>query len=191
MKLNLINRTFPIILLSILTAGCDSLTERNENVTVTLDSFNLVGSANSAFQSRAVITGNPGCTASNVSLNGLLATTENFDEIDEFLESLDIRSVRYRISNNTTSSDITASFQMTDPTSNQLTNIAAVSIAANTNVDDWITLPFLDGGAAIAQHYMDNRASQFLYCAEGSPNSSDISLTMELQLDLNVTVDLL
>jgi hypothetical protein len=190
MNLKYFKPVYTIVFLSLLTAGCDSLTEREENVTINLDSFNLVGSSSGALQARAIVTGNPGCTASNVSLNGLLATTENFDEIDEFLESLDIRSVRYRISNNTTGSDITASFQMTDPATNQLTNVAAVSIPADTNVNEWATLPFLEGGASVAEHYMDNRDSQFLYCVQGSPNSSDISLTMELQLDVNVTVDL-
>lgn len=192
MNLSYLKRTYTIIFISILATGCDSLTEREENVTINLDSFNLVGSSSGAFQARAVVTGNPGCTASNASLNGLLATTDNFDEIDEFLESLDIRSVRYRISNNTTNSDITASFQMTDPSSsNQLANVAAVTIPANTNVDEWATLPFIDAGASVAEFYMDNRDSQFIYCIEGSPNSSNISLTMDLQLDVNVTVDLL
>jgi len=186
-KINL----YPVLFIAALTAGCESLTETEESVTITLDSFNLIGSSNTSVLTRATITGNPGCSAGNTSLNTLLANVDNFDDIDEFLDSLDINAVRYRINNNSTSSDITASFQMTDPASSELADVASVNIPANTNIDEWTNLPFVDGGAGIAQHYMDNRDSEFLYCAEGTPNSSDISLTMDLQLDLTVTVDLL
>jgi len=72
-----------------------------------------------------------------------------------------------------------------------LTTVASIQIPANQVISDWTTLPFTDNGASVVQHYMDNLDSSFLYCAEGQPNQSELSLTMELQLDLTVTVDLL
>ena len=170
--------------------GCDSLTEREENVRIQLDSFNLIGTNNSPF-ARAFVTGNPACTASMTSLNTLLTTVDNYDDIEEYLETLDINQVEYRISNNNTAVDTVGSMQMTDPATDQLTTVASISIPANTNVTDWANLPFTDGGAAIVQHYMDDLNDNFLYCAEGTPNSSDLSMTLELRLDLTVTVDLL
>lgn len=168
-----------------------SLTEKDEDVTVTLDSFNLVGTSSGFVSGRAQITGNPACTAANTSLNALLAQVDNYDDFDNKLESLDINEVRYRITRNDTPTVVSGEFQMTDPTGGQLITVASVSIPANGLVTEWTTLPFVGNGESVAQHYMDNLDDSFLYCAEGSPNSSELSLTMELQLDLTVTIDVL
>lgn len=174
--------------------GCEDLTTRDESVTIELDSFNLVGTGTAegaAFTTRAVVSGNPACTASQVSLNGLLAQVDNYDDIDEYLDTLDINSIRYRITANTTPVDASGVMQMTDNASGQLTTIASIDIPANQTVNEWTLFPFVEGGAAIVRHYMDNRDAQFLYCAQGSPDRADLSMTIDLQMDLTVTVDLL
>ncbi len=190
MRIKSSGKVFLIASMSGILLGCDSLTEREENVRIQLDSFNLIGTNNSPL-ARALVTGNPACTASMTSLNTLLVTVDNYDDIEEYLETLDINQVEYRISNNNTAVDAIGSMQMTDPATDQLTTVASINIPANTNVTDWTNLPFTDGGAAIVQHYMDDLNDSFLYCAEGSPNTSDLSMTLELRLDLTVTVDLL
>lgn len=189
------NRTtfIPLIPLSLaltVLAGCDSITERDVDVKVNLDTVNLVGTGTEGLQ-RATVTGNPACTASSTNLSSLLATADNYDDFDEYLEDVDINTVRYRVTQNSTPVDATGVFQMTDPATQQLTTVASIVIPANTSTDGFATFPFVDGGAAIVQHYMDNQNASFTYCAEGSPNSSELNMTIELQLDMNVTIDVL
>lgn len=180
-----------IIAIALVTiSACDDLTEKSEDVTVTLDSFNLVGNNGNAF-SRATVTGNPACTASMTSLNSLLAQTDNFDDIKDKLESLDINQIQYRITANRTPVEASGLMQMTSPDTGQLTPVASVSIPANGVVSDWTLFPFSENGASVVQHYMDNLDANFLYCAEGRPNSSELSMTIELRLNMTVTVDLL
>ena len=176
---------------SLVLQGCDDLTQREEDVAITLDTFNLIGTDSGSIGARATVTGNPACTSSQINLNSLLAQVDNFDEIDEYLETLDVNAVRYRITQNSTPVEATGSMQMTDPATGNLVAIASVAVPANQTVDDWTALPFIGDGANILNHYLDNRDANFLYCAEGSPNSADLSMTIQLQLDLLVTVDLL
>jgi len=89
----------------------------------------------------ATVTGNPACTASQTTLNSLLAQVDNFDDIDE--------------------------------------------------VPDFAPLPFTDGGQAVVQHYLSNRDASFLYCAQASAGAESLDMSVELQLSLTVTVDLL
>ena len=170
--------------------GCENLTKRSESVTIQLDTFNLVGNGGTDML-RAVVTGNPACTAENTSLNSLLAQVDNYDDIVDYLDSLDINQVQYRITSNNTPADTVGSMQMSDPDTGQLQTIASINIPENSLVEEWTALPFEDGGAAIAQHYMDNLADEFLYCANGSPDESTLSMTLELRLQLTVTIDLL
>lgn len=179
-----------LILSALLLIGCENLTKRSESVTIELDTFNLVGNGDSGML-RAVVTGNPACTAENTSLNSLLSQVSNYDDIVDYLETLDINQVQYRVTSNSTPEDTVGSMQMSDPNTGQLETIASINIPANGLVEDWTTLPFEDGGAAIAQHYMDNLGDEFLYCANGSPNAATLSMTLQLRLQLTVNIDLL
>jgi len=187
----------PIALgLAVLT-GCDNLTERDENVTITLDTFNLSGvgpDQKIELKDRvilATVTGNPACTASQTTLNSLLAQVDNFDDIDEFLDQINLNAIRYRIATNNTQADASASMTMTDPATNQLVTVAAVDVSANALVPDFAPLPFTDGGQAVVQHYLSNRDASFLYCAQASAGAESLDMSVELQLSLTVTVDLL
>lgn len=183
-------RLTPIAVILLLLQACDSITERDEDVTVNLDSFNLVGGQSQGL-ARATVTGNPACTAAPITLNSLLTSAENYDDFDEYLESIDINSVRYRITQNSTAVESNGTFQMTDPATGQLTTVASVSIPANTTSATYAPLPFVDNGRTILQHYMDNLDATFSYCAEGSPDTSELNMTMDLQLNMTVTIDIL
>ena len=180
-----------LIVVSLLTvSGCDDLTERDETVTVTLDSFNLEGNGSNAF-SRANFSGNPACTESPTSLNDLLDQANIDSDVREYLDTLRINQIQYRITRNSTSEPIIGTMQMTDSATEGLTTVARVDIPGNGIVADWTLFPFIDNGANIAQHYLSNLDAQFTYCAEGSPNYSDLSLTLELRFNMIVTVDLI
>ncbi len=172
-------------------SGCSDLDERDENVTVTLDSFNLVGDGGDAF-TRAVFSGNPACTESSTSLDSLLDRADIDSDVREYLNTLSINQIQYRITANSTPAPIVGSMQMTDPATGNLTTVATVNIPENGLVTEWTEFPFTDaeGGADIVQHYLSNLNDDFKYCAEGSPNSSDLSLTLELRLNMTVTVEL-
>jgi len=173
-------------------SACSDLTERETDVTVELDTFNLIGTGEAnGILARATVSGNPACTASQTSINTLLAQVDNFDDIDEFLDSLDLNAIRYRIPTNNTPVAASGVMQMTDPVTGGLVTVASVALAANETVPEWTNFPFAEGGAAIVNNYLDNRDSMFLYCMEGSPNSADLTMTFELELDMTVTVDLL
>jgi len=174
--------------------ACDDLTQREEDVTITLDTFDLVGTDGAPLNgvnTRARVSGNPGCTAEQTSLNSLLAQVDNFDDFDDFLETIDLRTLRYRVSNNNTPVATSASMEMTDPATNELVTIASVEIGANENFDDFRAFPFSDIGAATVTHFLDNLDASFLYCVEGTPNSSELQMSIDLELDLVVTVDIL
>ena len=179
------------IALSLALQSCtDDITKKDVDVEVDLGTFNLMGS-DSEFTVRATFSGNPACAASETSLNALLAQADNFDDIDDALDSVDIDSIRYRITRNNTAVAATGSVQMTDPTTEELVEVASVSIPANALVSDWTEFPFVGNGEEVVEHYMDNLDDSFLYCAQGSPNSNELDMTLQLQMDLTVTVDIL
>ncbi len=177
-------------LMLVLQSCSDDLTKKDIDVEVTLDTFNLVGSSNGN-TARATVSGNPACSASNTSINALLAQADNYDDIDDALDSLDINSIRYRITRNDTAVAATGSMQMTDASTGNLKTIASVAIPANQLVSDWTKFPFVENGADIIEHYLDNLDQSFMYCAQGSPNSNELDMTLQLQLDLTATVDIL
>lgn len=176
--------------------GCDSLTERDESVTISLDTFNLTGTGPSADSDAdrvilATVTGNPACTASQTTLNSLLSQVDNFDDIDQYLDRINLNEIRYRIPVNNTSADATASMTMTDPSTNQLVTVASVTVPANSTVDEFIPFPFTDGGQAVVQHYLNNLDASFLYCAQAGAGGATLDMSVNLQLSLTVTIDLL
>ncbi len=169
-------------------SSTDDLTKRDIDINVVLDAFNLVGTG--GIQSLAVSGGNPSCSTDSVSINELLAQVDNMSEIEDFLDKMKISQVSYRITRNDTPVDITGALQMTDPNTNSIVDIASTTIPALTTVDAWTPLPFTSGGDEIVQHFLDQRSESFSYCAAGTPDDSQISLTIELRLDMVVTVDL-
>lgn len=187
-----ITRLAAIAACATLLQGCDNLTTRDEKVSINLDSFALQGPlSQDDITFRALVSGgNPLCSGPTT-LNQLLLTVDNYNDIKDYLDSIDINTVRYKISNNTTPVAAVGEFRMTDPATEEIGNVASVAIPAETDVTDWTPFPFVEGGAAIAQHYMDNLDASFSYCARGTPGRDDLSMTIELQLGLTVKVDLL
>ncbi len=179
-----------ILSLMLIMQSCsDDLTKKKIGVEVDLGSFDLIGS-DSGF-ARATVSGNPACSASNTTLNELLAQADNYDDFDDRLDSIDIDNIRYRITRNNTAVVAEGSMQMTDASSGDLVSVASVSIPANQTLSEWTKFPFVGNGESVVEHYLDNRNESFMYCAEGSPNSNELDMTLELQLDLTVKVDLL
>lgn len=179
-----------LALMLILQSCSDDLTEKDVGVEVDLGSFNLIGSSNELAMF-AVVPGNPACAAASTSLKALLAQVDNFDEIDDALDSIDLNNIRYRITQNDTFVAATGSMQITDASTGELVTVASVDIPANTLVSNWTNLPFVGNGKAVVQHYLDHLDDNFMYCAEGSPNSNELDMTIQLQLDLTATIDLL
>ncbi len=177
-------------LMFILQSCTDDLTKKDVDVEVDMGTFNLMGSAN-GLATLATVSGNPACAASKTSLNELLAQTDNFDDIDDALDSIDLNNVRYRITRNNTSVAATGSMQMTDASTGQLVTIASVNIPASQVVSNWTNFPFVGNGKVVIEHYLDNLDDDFMYCAEGTPNSNELDMTLQLQLDLTATVDIL
>ena len=171
--------------------GCDSLTEIDEDVLVRLNSFQIEGTAEGAVQTRASLIGNPACTPEPITLNTLLAEADNFDKVDDFLETLDINGVRFRVNNNTTPVPVGVDVLLSDPVSGNLVPVASAELAAGQTVGEWVVMPFTENGQSIIQHYLDNLSAEFLYCGSAQPDSSQVSLGFDLQMDLTVTLDLL
>lgn len=177
-------------------SGTDDLLTTTQNVDVTLDSFQLTSAPpeGSSQLGRAAIaaatTGdNPSC--GSTSLDSLLADNSDWEDIVDRLKDVEIDQVRYKVSNNMTGVPITGKLSLTDPVTSELTTIGEVYIDANANVNEWTSLPFVGNGQNIVNHYLSNRGVTFEYCAEGSPNDESLSLTLEIQLGLEVVVKIL
>jgi hypothetical protein len=177
--------------------GCgddDSLTSRTEEGTVSLGSFDLLGLAGPGVQQQqlsvviAASGNNPSC--GTTSLDALLSEDSSWNDLVSRIERIGIDQVRYRITRNDTSVEITGSLQM-GPDMGSLADVGSVKIPAFATVTDWTALPFVEGGATIVQTYLDNRGSSFTYCAWGEPDVAALSLTIEIQLDINVTVSII
>jgi hypothetical protein len=160
--------------------GCgddDSLTSRTEEGTVSLGSFDLLGLAGPGVQQQqlsvviAASGNNPSC--GTTSLDALLSEDSSWNDLVSRITSV----------------EITGSLQM-GPDMGSLADVGSVKIPAFATVTDWTALPFVEGGATIVQTYLDNRGSSFTYCAQGSPDVAQLSLTIEIQLDINVTVSI-
>ena len=176
---------------ALLVSACDSLTEIDEDVLVKLNSFQIVGTPEGALQTRASLIGNPACTPVPITLNTLLADSDNYDKIDDFLETLDINTVRFRVNNNTTPSPVAVEILLSDPVTGDLVPVATGELSASQTFGEWTTMPFTDNGEAVIQHYMDNLSDEFLYCGSVDPDNSQVSLGFDLQMDLTVTLDVL
>ena len=174
----------------VMLQGCESLTERTEDVTVTLDTFSLIGNGTNSTL-RVSSPGNPSCSTAETSIREQLASADNFDDFDEFLESIEINSVRYRVTQNSTPVEINGSFSLTDPGTGELAIAAAVVIPSTATNAEFIDFPFVENGLSLLQHYVDNLDSRFSYCVQGTPDSSELNLQLELQLDMDVTIDIL
>ena len=188
-----------VLVPSLFIAGCsgtDDLLTTTENVDVTLDSFQLTysppaGSAEKieVAKAAAATVDNPSC--GTVNLNDLLADNPDWEDIADRIKKVEIDKVRYKVTNNLTAVPITGKLMLTDPVSSELTTVAEVSIAANANVEEWTELPFVGNGKDTVNHYLSNRGVTFEYCAEGSPNDESLSLTLGIELGLDVVVKIL
>lgn len=179
-------------------SGTDDLLTTTENVDVTLDTFQLTYApppespklVGAAITAAAIATGdNPSC--GSTSLNSLLSDNSSWNDIADRLKKVEIDQVRYRVTNNLTGVLIAGKLLLTDPVTNELTSVGEVNIEANANVPDWTPLPFVGNGRDIVNHYLSNRDVTFQYCAEGTPNAESLSLTIEIQLEVDATVKIL
>ena len=188
-----------VLVPSLFIIGCsetDDLLTTKQDVDVTLDSFQLTYSPPAGASelgntpTAAATTGdNPSC--GTVNLNDLLADNPDWEDIADRIKSVEIDKVRYKVTNNLTAVPITGKLMLTDPTSSELTTVGEVSINANANVEEWTELPFVGNGKATVNHYLSNRGVTFEYCAEGSPNDESLSLTLGIELGLDVVVKIL
>ena len=164
----------------------NNLTTHTEDVEVELDPITLTGTqvGRVAFAVRA-------CGGEQTSLNDLLALAGSWDpDWEDYLQDISIQEVAYQITDNTTPDDVSLSLQVTDPdsTTQELVPVASTTIAASTDVDVWTPFPFADGGAAIVQHYLNNRDAEFAFCAEADPDDPALSLTVWFRLNIEVEV---
>lgn len=188
-----------VLVPSLLIIGCsgtDDLLTTKQNVDVTLDSFQLTYSPPAGASelgntptAAATTVDNPSC--GTVNLNDLLADNPDWEDIADRIKSVEIDKVRYRVTDNFTAVPITGQLKLTDPVTSALTTVGEVSIAANTNVEEWTDLPFVGNGKNTVNHYLSNRGVTFEYCAEGSPNDESLSLTLGIELGLDVVVKIL
>lgn len=184
---------------SLFIAGCsgtDDLLTTKQDVDVELDSFQITYNppAGSSELGKAAIgaatTGdNPSC--GSVNLSELLAENPDWEDIADRIKEVEIDNVRYKITNNLTNFDITGKLSLTDPVTKVLTTVGEVFIPANANVPDWTELPFIGNGKSTVNYYLSNRGVTFDYCAEGSPNDDGLSLTLGIQMGLDVVVKIL
>src|SRR3990170_6659416 len=177
-------------------SGTDDLLTTNQDVDVTLDSFQLTYSPPAGASelgntpTAAATTGdNPSC--GSVNLNDILADNPDWEDIADRIKKVEIDKVRYKVTNNLTAVPITGKLMLSDPVTTELTTVGEVSIAANTDIPDWTELPFVGNGKNTVNHYLSNRDVTFEYCTEGSPNDESISLTIGIQLGLDVVVKIL
>ncbi len=188
---------FTVLVPSMLITGCsgtDDLLTTTQDVDVTLDSFQLsyappAGSLELGKAAAATTGDNPSCGIT--SLNSLLADNPDWEDIADRIKKVEIDQVRYKIANNTTGVPVTGKLQLTDPVTDVLTTVGEINIDANTNVSEWTLLPFAGNGKNTINHYLSNRNLTFQYCAEGDPNDESLSLTLEIQLGLEATIDIL
>ena len=188
-----------VLVPSLFIAGCsgtDDLVTTKQDVDVELDSFQITYNppAGSSELGKAAIaaatTGdNPSC--GSVNLSDLLAKNPDWEDIADRIKEVEIDNVRYKVTNNLTNVAITGKLSLTDPVTSVLTTVGEVSIPANTDVPDWTDLPFVGNGKNTVNHYLSNRDVTFEYCAEGSPNDESLSLTLGIQLGLDVVVKIL
>ena len=182
----------------LLVQGCgavddavDKLTTRTEDVAVDLAPITLTGPV----VAREVFATVAACPGAPTSLDTLLAAVSGWEDLSPHLQDISIRGVAYTISNNTTPVDVDLSLQVSDPVTEELVLVASTvetgtTIQANTSIPTWTSLPFVDGGAAVVQYYLNNRAAEFTYCAEIDPDDPDLSLTVTFRLNTEVTVKL-
>lgn len=177
-------------------SGTDDLLTTKQDVDVTLDSFQLTYSPPAGASelekapTAAATTGdNPSC--GSVNLNDLLAENPDWEDIADRIKTVEIDKVRYKVTNNLTDVPITGKLMLTDPVTSELTTVGEVSIAANTDIPDWTELPFVGNGKNTVNHYLSNRGVTFEYCTEGTPNDESISLTIGIELGLDVVVKIL
>ena len=163
----------------------NNLTTRTEDVDVELDPITLTGTQAGRVAFAVLQT----CPAEEISLNDLLAMAGSWDpDWEDYLEDIRIQDVAYQITGNTTPLDVSLSLRVTDPTTQTLAPVASATIPAWTDVDAWTPLPFAERGAAIVQHYLDDRDAAFAFCAEVDPNDPDISFTVWFRLNIEVEV---
>ncbi len=172
--------------------GCgDAL---NDLTTTEIDVNNInMGSFDLAYGGQGLTltttSGNPTC--GNTSLNMLLDEVSAWADIDESkIDSINLSNVQYQISNNTTEDLVTGSLKMTSHITQQLTDIASVEIGATENVT-WTSLNLTTEGESILEHYLNSRNEMFDFCAQGTPDHTSLSMTIEIQAGVVVTVDLL
>ena len=187
-----------LILLSLasllLVYGCGSDDDndpfsRTEQVDVPIGSFDLSGaSGQGSLSVHAALAGNPVC--GRVSMDDLLSDVSAWLELNGIFDNVDIEQIRYRITRNDSTAEITGILKMEDPFTHDYAPVGSVSIPEGATTD-WATLPFVPGGSSILNHYLDNLGDSFNFCAEGSPDTNELSLTIEIELDVNVTVSIL
>ena len=182
-----------VLVPSLFFAGCgDDLTTTSQDVAFKLDSFQLTYTAPSApasaekvvaAKAAASTAGNPSCGSINIA--ELIADYSEFGRIKE----VKINEVRYTVSDNTTAGTITGKLSLTDPDSvtNELMTVAKVEIDGDVNES---ILPFVENGKDTVNYYLSNRSKQFQYCAEAD-NVESLSLTLEIELDLEVVLKIL
>ncbi len=184
-----------VLVPSLFIVGCgdDDILSTTEDVDIELDSFQLAFNPAAPLVAAATTEGNPSCGTVSVSLDELLSENPDWEDFADRLKGINIDEVRYMVTNNTTSVPITGQLSLTDPDTGELTVVGAVDIDAfeETDVDVWTPLPFVEGGQNIVNHYLSNRDATFDYCAEGDPNAADLSLTIGIQLGIDVTVKIL
>jgi len=177
--------------------GCGSNNDddpfsRTEEVNVPLGSFDLTGGSGQqgSLSVHAALAGNPVC--GRVSMDDLLSDVSTWLDLSSIFDRIEIEQIRYHVITNNSTEDVTARLQMEDPSTSALADVASVSIPMGAT-PGWTTLPFAAGGSSILNHYLDkdNLGDSFDFCAAGSPDTSALSLTVEIELDVNVTVSVL
>ena len=163
----------------------NNLTTHTEDVDVELDPITLTGTQ----AGRAAFAVLQTCPAGETSLNSLLAMAGSWDpDWEDYLQDISIQEVAYQITDNSTPDDVSLSLQVTDPDTGLLAPVAVTTILASTDVEGWTPFPFAEGGAAIVQHYLNDRDAAFAFCAEADPDDPDLSLTVWFRLNIEVEV---
>ncbi len=137
----------------------------------------------------ALAPGNPDCGFT--SMDNLLDSVSDWEFLEDHLVDIDIKEILYMITSNTTPVSITGSLKLTDTAdTSTLADIGSANILTTAPLNTWTNLPFVEGGKATVQHYLDHRNETFQYCAEGSPDDDQLSITIKFRLKIDVTVDI-
>jgi len=122
-------------------------------------------------------------------LDTLLSQIEQWAEIRDRVDKIEVRSVYYQITENQTPADGVIRVQAADSIVDVLDALDVLEtqiIQAQTAYTEWTRTNFLGDGKAVLEGYLNAFDEDFALCGLFDPPSGDVNLTLRLQFNIDI-----